>query len=521
MSIRKILLWSFGAMVFLLIVVGGIAFISMNTSKKDIFNIVSHSKVLTSLATIERHILEGEIRANIYVVKNDTDDYKKYQNLSQKAAKELIAASTRLKDSKLKLLQKSILKDIKSYKDVVSKHKTNSRKDMMILEMRISKKLNKIHKIILKNQDNIIKMSENSILKYKLIVTMVSILAVIIALLLAFFVSGFITKNLSGIQNAASELAGSEGDLTKRLPVIGKNEIGLVAKEINLFIQKVQETVKQAKNNAGENASVSAELSATSLEVGKRAESEASLIANTSKIGEEVFNLLQETVKVVNESENNVMKATQTLEVANVSIMELLSIVNQTGSKEVDLSQSIIRLQDETKDIKDVLFIINDIADQTNLLALNAAIEAARAGEHGRGFAVVADEVRKLAERTQKSLSEITATINLITQSILDISNQMQDNAKEFNNAVEKTALVENNIQDVNNILYKAADISKQSAQSSNEIAKDMENVISNMRNITDISTANARSVEEIAGAAEHLGKLTEELNYNLELFKA
>jgi methyl-accepting chemotaxis protein len=294
-----------------------------------------------------------------------------------------------------------------------------------------------------------------------------------------------------------------------------------MAEQVNLFIQKVQEIVKEAKNTAGENASVSAELSATSLEVGKRAENEASLIANTSKIGEDAFKMLQKAVEIVNESENGVLKANQTLEVANISIMELLDIVNETGSKEVELSQSIIRLQDETKDIKDVLGIINDIADQTNLLALNAAIEAARAGEHGRGFAVVADEVRKLAERTQKSLSEITATVNLITQSILDISNQMQNNAKEFNLAVEKTSQVENQIQDVNAILYKAADISKESATSSNNIAKDMENVINNMRNITEISTANARSVEEIAGAAEHLGKLTEELNGNLELFKA
>ncbi len=519
MSIRKILLGSFSIMIFLLIVVGGIAFISMNTSKKDIYNVANHSKLFSSLAIIERHILEGEIRANIYIDKNNINDYNKFKNLSQKATGRL--TSIQLRDDRLKLLQKSILNDVENYENIVTKHKVTAKKNMMKLEMKISDKLNKIYKIILKNQNNIIKNSENSILKYKLIVIIISFLAVIIALILAFFVSGFITKNLLSIQSAAGKLAGSEGDLTKRLPIIGKNEIGLMARQINLFIQKVQETVKQAKNNAGENASVSAELSATSLEVGKRVENESTLIASTSKIGEEVFNLLQETVKVVNESEGNVAKATHTLEIANVSIMELLNIVNETGSKEVDLSQSIIRLQDETKDIKDVLYIINDIADQTNLLALNAAIEAARAGEHGRGFAVVADEVRKLAERTQKSLSEITATINLITQSILDISNQMQDNAKEFNIAVEKTTLVETQIQDVNSILYKAVDISKQSAQSSNDIAKDMKNVINNMKNITDMSTANARSVEEIAGAAEHLSKLTEELNYNLELFKA
>ena len=101
-----------------------------------------------------------------------------------------------------------------------------------------------------------------------------------------------------------------------------------------------------------------------------------------------------------------------------------------SSQNEEELSGKLIQLTQDTEQVKDVLSVISDIAEQTNLLALNAAIEAARAGEHGRGFAVVADEVRKLAERTQKSLAEINATINVVIQSISETSDAMIKNAE-------------------------------------------------------------------------------------------
>ena len=127
-------------------------------------------------------------------------------------------------------------------------------------------------------------------------------------------------------------------------------------------------------------------------------------------------------------------------------IVDRIHSVSEKENEMVDNLQSLVQHANETKSI---LSTIGDIADQTNLLALNAAIEAARAGEHGRGFAVVADEVRKLAERTQKSLSETTATTNVLIQSISDSSETLNKNAKEVNEISEAVNDVSNKMDEI------------------------------------------------------------------------
>ena len=521
MSMKAILLSAFTVMVVGLIAIFSLGVIALNSSAEGVTEIAKTDAFMADVTTTEKSTLEGVTSAMIYATTGDKDTLIKYQNASDKAMQLLNKRIAHVKDQEFLTLLQSVLTHIKKYDKIVKENSIHATDDLIKAQESLMSQLDILHKKIITLQKKSIEKNKSIIFRYKTTMSIVGAIVILITLFLAFFVSSFIIKNLLTIQNAARDLSSSDGDLTKRMPVIGKNEIGTLAEQINLFIQKVQTTVRESKENGSENASVSAELSATALEVGNRAENEAALITNTSARASEVFENLKDAVASVNKSENDVNEAMNVLHEANGSVNDLLHTMNSTSQKELELASNMEQLQSEASSVKEVLSIIGDIADQTNLLALNAAIEAARAGEHGRGFAVVADEVRKLAERTQKSLTEITGTINLVIQSVADASGAMQSNTKDFEDAMQKADKVNEQISSVSCSLNDAANASSESARSSNEIAKEMESVIQNMTDITAISTDNARSVEEIAAAAEHLSKLTEELNHKLDLFKA
>ena len=177
-------------------------------------------------------------------------------------------------------------------------------------------------------------------------------------------------------------------------------------------------------------------------------------------------------------------------------------------------------LADQAKNVKDVLNIIDDIADQTNLLALNAAIEAARAGEHGRGFAVVADEVRQLAERTQNSLSEINATINLIVEAISNSSQTIGDNAKKAGELCKKSAQINEKIENMNQLMNESVSLNETSTKDYLETGHKVEELIKGIVNIDEISKQNSKSMDEISLAAAHLSKMTDNLNTSLSKFR-
>ncbi|MFB1008038.1 MAG: methyl-accepting chemotaxis protein [Sulfurospirillum sp.] len=345
----------------------------------------------------------------------------------------------------------------------------------------------------------------------------VTILAIIA---IYFLITNLIAKPLRNLQDTAYNLAEGDGDLTKSLEIKHQDEIGGASREINNFIEKVRATISLAKDTSSENASIAHELSTTTLQVGKRVEDSTHIISQTSQMSNVIKQEITASVSKAKESKEELMKANQELRSARGFVQELGQRVQNSAQTELELAHKIQQLSSDADQVKNVLTVISDIADQTNLLALNAAIEAARAGEHGRGFAVVADEVRTLAERTQKSLVEIHATINVIVQAIIDSSEQMNRNSKEVQELSSIAEDVGKKINATVDMMDFATNLNDKTVTDYINTGSKIEEIVAKIEEINTLSTQNTRSVEEIAGASEHLNSLTEKLNIILNKFR-
>jgi len=348
-----------------------------------------------------------------------------------------------------------------------------------------------------------------------------SIVIFSIVLIISIFLQNIaLVKPLKVLENRAKDLSEGEGDLTQRLHIDGTNEIADVAKYINGFIKKVQDTIITAKTTSNENSSVSEELARTSLQIGEKAEEESRIVSQVSSEGKEIQNVLKISIDNAKETESELNSAENALEKTNQLIIALSEDISYRSQAEAELADKLSTLSSDAQQVKIVLEVIGDIADQTNLLALNAAIEAARAGEHGRGFAVVADEVRKLAERTQKSLSEINATISVIVQSITDASDVIALNATEIEKLSDNANEAQTEISSSVSVMEVAVKKVDKMVLGYSENGKAIQTMIDKVDIVSELSTSNARSVEEIASASDHLSAMTAKLNNLLASYK-
>jgi len=493
----------------------------------------------------ERMVLLGDIRSYSkgaimelrgYQLHNNSDYFNRYTDQNEKLDQALtdLLSMTRSKENQERLKaiiekHKSWIHDNKPRLEMIKKYGSELESEAFHQSAK-GEELERLTQTALKQQQEMtdaVRTLHTEMEKKNLAtldsnaMTMEIIVAISVALMMGifYFIIQSITRSISRLEEMVLNVAKNR-DFTHTAIIEGHDELAQMSRNVNDLVNTLRQAFQGIRSASSENLSVSAELSATTLAIGRAAEEEAKIVTQTTVESDKMKEAMKASAAEAQSVRNKAFGARETLQEAQSALTNTIEQLSLTVQMEGEINERLNSLSHEASQVKQVLTVIADIADQTNLLALNAAIEAARAGEHGRGFAVVADEVRKLAERTQKSLVETNATVNVIVQSINDITDQMNHNTKRIESLSEASAEVNHHTETaVVALADTVSAIEKLSTDTQNN-ASTTESIIQKIGNINELSTSNARSVEEIAAAAEHLHQMTEQLTAQISVFR-
>ena len=304
-------------------------------------------------------------------------------------------------------------------------------------------------------------------------------------------------------------------DLSQRVEVKGNDEIGQLGSWFNQLVTKMHEVISEVSGASSEVAAASTEIAASAEEIAAGMNEQSQQITTVSSAVEEmsasVVEVARKSADAANSANESGRIATEGGEVVDQTITGMRSINDAVSSS----AQSVQELGKRGEQIGEVITVINDIADQTNLLALNAAIEAARAGEHGRGFAVVADEVRKLADRTTKATEEIAGSIQAIQEETTTAVGKMNAGTEEVTTGVEKAELAGDSLkqivasaQDVSAMVQSIAAAAEEQSAASEEVSRNIEQIASVTRQTSEGTSQAAAAATELSQRAETLQQL-------------